>query len=120
MKKTLVYSLSLGIVALGALVLVSQDTNAYRGDLSKVGPNYTAEKHEAMEKAFENKDYNAWKALMNGRGRATQVINETNFSEFAKAHELAEEGKIEEAGKIRQSLGLGFQNGQGYRNTGRF
>lgn len=120
MKKTIIYSLSIGAIVLGGLSLLSSDTFAYKGDSTKVGPNYTAERHEEMEKAFENNDYNSWKSLMNGRGRVTQVINEKNFSQFAKAHELAEQGKIEESNKIRESLGLGLQNGQCYRNTGKY
>ena len=64
-----------------------------------------------MEKAFETKDYNAWKELMNGRGRATQVVNKDNFAKFAQIHELMEEGKIDEANKIRAELGLGQCNG---------
>lgn len=113
-------ALSIGAVMLGGLALLPVNSEAYRGDPTKQGPNYTAERHEAMEKAFENNDYNAWKSLMNGRGRVTQVINEKNFSQFAKAHELAEQGKISEANKIRQSIGLGLQNGQGYRSTNRY
>lgn len=107
-------SLVLGAVALiiGGVVLVPQAL-AYRGNPNVKGPNYTAERHEAMEKAFANVDYNAWKALTNQQGRITQVINQANFAQFAKAHELAEEGKIDEADKIRAELGLGQHNGSG-------
>ena len=66
-----------------------------------------------MEKVFENNDYNAWKNLMQGKGRVTQVINEGNFAKFAEAHKLAEQGKIAEATKIKQELGLGLRNGSG-------
>ena len=72
-------------------------------------PNYL----EEISKAFENKDFNAWKTLMTGRGRVTQVINAQNFTRFAEAHELAEQGKIDEAKQIRTELGLGLQNGSG-------
>ena len=50
---------------------------------------------------------------MNGRGRATSVINEGNFNRFAEMHKFIEEGKTDEANKIRQELGLGTGNGQG-------
>lgn len=120
MKKTFLYAIGATAITLGSLAIFTPESLAYRGDPTKVGPNYTAERHEAMEKAFENNDYNSWKSLMNGRGRVTQVINEKNFSQFAKAHELAEQGKTAEANKIRQSLGLGLQNGQGYRSGGRY
>jgi hypothetical protein len=66
-----------------------------------------------MEKAFASNDYEAWKNLMQGKGRVTQVINKDNFSTFAKAHMLAESGKLDEAAKIRQELGLGLHNGSG-------
>lgn len=106
-------------IGLGALALllgvagVSATALAYRGDATVKGPNYTVERHEAMEKAFENKDYNAWKDLMQGRGNVTRVINQDNFAKFAEVHELSEDGKTAEAQKLRQELGLGLRNGAG-------
>ncbi|OGG11734.1 hypothetical protein A2Z00_01380 [Candidatus Gottesmanbacteria bacterium RBG_13_45_10] len=107
MNKT---SILLGLTALviGGAVFAPQTVLAYRGDPAVKGPNYTEERHAAMEKAFENKDYNAWKTLTAGRGRVTQVVNAQNFAKFAEAHELAEQGKTEEANKIRTELGLGY------------
>ena len=110
-KKSILLGLTALVVA-GA-VIAPQAALAYRGDPSVKGPNYTEERHTAMEKAFENKDYNAWKTLMAGRGRATQVVNAQNFAKFAQAHELAEQGKTDEANKIRAELGLGLHNGAG-------
>lgn len=86
---------------------------AYQGDPAKRGPNCTAERREAMEKAFQNNDYNAWKSLMQGRGRVSQVITQENFARFAEAHRLAEQGRYAEANAIRQELGLNV--GQGYK-----
>src|SRR3990167_6163917 len=108
-------SIILGTIALvlGGLVLIPGTVQAYRGDPNVKGPNYSAERHEEMTKAFENKDYNAWKNLMQGKGRVTQVVNEQNFAKFAEAHELMEQGKTAEAQKIRQELGLGQHNGTG-------
>jgi len=98
------------------------DALAYRGDYTKEGPNCTSERHEQMEAAFENNDYEAWKELMNGRGRVTQVVNEDNFAQFAEAHQLAEDGDYDGADKIREKLGLrtrdGQQTGNAYRNGG--
>jgi len=113
-KKTLgIVALGLGVMAIsGGTVL------AYRGDTTVKGPNYSVERHDAMTKAFENKDYSAWKNLMLGRGKVTQVINESNFSKFAEAHQLTLEGKTSEAQKIRQELGLGLQNGMGIKAGG--
>lgn len=112
MKKT---TLGLGALALllGVAGVSAGNALAYRGNPAVKGPNYSEERHEAMEKAFENKDYDAWKNLMRGKGRMTQVINEDNFARFAEAHELAEQGNIAEAQKIRQELGLGLHNGAG-------
>lgn len=103
------------LLATAGLVGSALYVSAYQGNPNIKGPNYTAERHDAMTKAFENNDYNAWKELMAGRGRVTQVINEGNFSKFAEAHKLALEGKIDEANKIRAELGLGLRNGSGQK-----
>jgi hypothetical protein len=112
MKKNII----LGVASLALLGTVGYvlGVSAYQGDPSKTGPNYSPERHEQMEKAFANKDYNAWKNLMNGRGRVLEVINEGNFNRFAEIHKLMEEGKIDDANKIRQEFGLGqgSKNGQ--------
>lgn len=104
-------ALILGLFALSAL-----SVDAYRGDPSVKGPNYSAERHEAMQEAFANRDYSAWANLMQGRGRVTEVINEGNFARFAEAHDLAMQGKIDEAKAVRQELGLGLRNGTGAGN----
>ncbi|MFA6194613.1 MAG: hypothetical protein WC719_02625 [Patescibacteria group bacterium] len=111
MKKT---TLGLGALAIiGITGLSASAVFAYQGDPTVKGPNYSADRHTAMEQAFENKDYNAWKNLMTGNGRVMQVVNEDNFAKFAEAHDLAEQGKTAEAQKIRQDLGLGLNNGSG-------
>ena len=112
MNKTSIL-LGLTALAIGGAAIAPQAVLAYRGDPAVKGPNYTEERRTAMEKASESKDYNAWKTLMTGRGRATQVVNAQNFAKFAQAHELAEQGKTDEAKKIRAELGLGLQNGTG-------
>jgi len=107
--------IALGSIGLlfGGLVLTSNKALAYRGDPTVQGPYHSEERHEEMTKAFDNNDYNAWKELMGGRGRVSQVINAENFARFAEAHKLALAGNTEEATKIRQELGLGLQNGSG-------
>jgi len=112
MNKTSII-LSLSAIVLAGVVIVPKAVLAYRGDPSVKGPNYTEERHEAMEKTFETNDYNAWKTLMAGRGRVTQVINKDNFAKFAQIHELTEQGKTSEAQKIREELGLGLENSSG-------
>jgi hypothetical protein len=109
-KKTIMFGLT--ALIFGGLVLAPKAVEAYRGDPSVTGPNYTVERHAAMEQAFENKDYAAWKNLMQGRGRVTQVVTAQNFAKFVQAHELAEQGKFAQANQIRQDLGLGFQRGR--------
>lgn len=105
---------SLSAMAILAVTIATTTSAfAYRGDPSVQGPNYSPERHESMTKAFEKNDYEAWKALMTGRGRVTQVINSDNFARFAEAHQLSQEGKLEEAKAIRAELGLGLRDGKG-------
>ncbi|MFA6094675.1 MAG: hypothetical protein WC757_02200 [Candidatus Paceibacterota bacterium] len=105
-------------VVLGVVAVSASSTFAYRGDPAVKGPNYSAERHADMLQAFENKDYTAWKNLMQNRGRATQVVTEANFAKFVEAHNLALEGKTTESQKIRQELGLGLHNGSGRNGSG--
>ncbi|MDP1884344.1 MAG: hypothetical protein Q8L10_03155 [Candidatus Moranbacteria bacterium] len=105
---------SLGLVALGA---VATSAYAYQGDPAKFGPNYTPERHEAMVKAFENKDYAAWKSQMGDRGAANRVT-EQNFARFAEMRKLRLEGKTAEADAIRAELGLGQGQGRMGANRG--
>jgi len=113
MKKTAIV-LGITAVVLGGVLFTSQSVFAYKGDPNVKGPNYTAERHTAMEAAFAKKDFNAWKKLMEGRG-ATQKVTAQNFAKFVEAHNLAEAGKTDAANKIRAELGLGLKNGTGMR-----
>ncbi|NCU41845.1 MAG: hypothetical protein EOM19_03940 [Candidatus Moranbacteria bacterium] len=112
MKKRNVLLGVLGLTVAG-LTAYSAQTLAYRGDPSTTGPSYIPERHEQMEKAFENNDYQAWKSLMTGKGHVTEVINEDNFGKFSEMHMLMEEGKVDEANAIRAELGLGQGKKQG-------
>lgn len=120
MNKSTKMILGLGTLALvlGVSGSIVNSVNAYKGDPTVKGPNYTVERHTAMEKAFETNDYTAWKNLMGSRGRVVEVINKDNFTKFAEAHALAKKGDLPGAKKIRQELGLGLKNGsgQGMRN----
>lgn len=106
------------IMAVGIIGVTASTALAYRGDATVTGPNYTAERHTAMQTALDTKNYAAWKNLMQGRGRVTQVVTQDNFAKFVEAHELAEAGKTAEAAAIRQELGLGQGTGAG-RGMGR-
>jgi len=112
-KKIIV--LTATVLSLGTFVANASFAQAYRGDPLVKGPNYSEERHIQMEVALNNNDYNAWKTLMAGRGRVLDVVTADNFSQFAKARTLAEEGKLEEANKIRAELGLGqgIKGGEG-------
>ena len=112
MNKSII-ALGIVTVVLGSVLAFPKAADAYRGDASVKGPNYTEERHAAMEKAFEAKDYTAWKNLMQGRGRVTQMVTQDNFAKFAEAHALSEAGKTQEAAAIRAELGLGLHNGSG-------
>ena len=105
-------------ILVGALMLFGSivAVNAYRGDFTQVGPNYSEDRHELMENAFENNDYNTWYELMTQDGRhprVLDVITEENFKEFAQIHELKENGDFEKAQELKEGLGLGMRNHNG-------
>jgi hypothetical protein len=112
MKKS-VYGLGALALMFGTVAIYPVLASAYRGDVNVKGPNYSTERHEAMQKAFALKDYDAWASLMHGRGRVTEVVNRENFSKFAEAHELMLQGKTSEANQKRENLGLGSPNRSG-------
>lgn len=97
------------------IVIGPKAVDAYRGDPNVQGPNYTEEHHEAMTNAFTSGDYQAWKNLMQGRGRVTQMVNEQNFARFVQAHNASLAGDMQTAAAIRAELGLGLHDGSGYR-----
>lgn len=109
MKKAIL--LTVPALLISGLILYATQADAYRGDPNVKGPNYTEERHEAMQEAFANKDYNAWKELMTSRGRVTQVINEQNFAKFAEMQQLRLEGK--DVTELQKELGLNQHNGSG-------
>ena len=95
-----------GIITLLGLSMVF----AYQGDPSVQGPNYSEDRHEAMEQAFETLDYDAWVTLMEETGRHPRVLDivtSENFEIFAEIHEAMEDGNIELAQELRAELGLG-------------
>jgi len=71
----------------------------------------------AIEQAFTNNDYTAWKTLMEAKKNEmlkriedfSAKINEETFSKMSEMRKLISEGKTEEANAIRQELGeIGF------------
>lgn len=117
MKKTTLALGSLAVI-LGVVAVSTGSVLAYKGDQTVKGPNYSIERHTAMTQAFENKDYTAWKNLMQNKGRVTEVITKDNFVKFVEAQKLFLQGKTTEAQKIREELGLGLKNGSGKNNSG--
>jgi hypothetical protein len=63
-----------------------------------------SEDRQALKEAISNNDYEAWKKLTEGRP-IQEKINQDNFSQFVKAHELMENGNFEEARKVMEELG---------------
>ncbi|MEA3515155.1 MAG: hypothetical protein U9R34_06765 [Nanoarchaeota archaeon] len=112
MKKATIFGL-LALMVVGIIASTSL-VSAYRGDYSVKGPNYNEERHEAMEAAFDQPNYQEWYALMTEDGRhprVVDVVTESNFADFVKAHEAGESGDYETAASLRAELGL--NNGQG-------
>ncbi len=100
-----------GVASVGAYSAAS----AYQGDYSKKGPNFSEERHAIMEKAFNENNYNAWKAEMDKnsrKGRVMEVVNEENFAKFAEARKLGQAGDKAGADAIRAELGLRTSDGK--------
>ena len=106
-----------GMFAILAIGLFASAAFAYQGDMTLVGPDHDDERHASMTSAIDNMDYNAWSALMNGKGRVKDVITEDNFPLFVEMHNARDAGNLERVGEIRAELGLGqgLKQGNGDR-----
>ncbi len=107
------------------ILLSTGFVSAYRGDMSVQGPNYGEERHELMQEAFENNDYNSWKELMIQDGRHPRVVNvitEDNFAQFAEIHNAKLSGDYEKVKELRAELGLGqgMRQGKGFSGNGSY
>lgn len=98
--------LALSLV-IGGLFWGVESISAYQGDPTVQGPNCDPERHQAIEQAINNQDYQSWRELMADRGRVTKIVTAQNFNKFAEAHRLALNGQTEAARQIRTELGLG-------------
>ena len=94
-----------------AVLAIATPAFAYKGNPAIQGPNYTPERHEAMEVVFEKRDYNGWLKLMEGKAwRLKEVVkNQVKFNEFVKAREAG----VDALAKFRADNGLGQGNGSG-------
>ena len=119
MKKTT----TMGLLALLVVGLIISTTmvNAYRGDYTVKGPNYSEERYNAMLDAMETSNYDAWYSLMTENERMPRIvdfINEDNFDLFVKLHDAKINGDIETINDLRAELGLneglGPKSGSGF------
>ena len=103
-KRTNKALMSFGILGVFALLGMSM-VFAYQGDPNVQGPNFSEERHEAMQEAFDSLDYQDWYNLMTENDRhqrIVDVITAENFGEFVEARN---DGTLKE---FRESLGLGL------------
>ena len=116
MKNNKFYALAgfLGLVI--TTLTVSTMVSAYQGDPNVQSPNFDPIKHESMMEAIDNKDYDAWVELHNGRGRLSEIITADNFDRFIDMHDLMLAGDRDGAQEIKAELGLG----QGHRGKAAF
>lgn len=116
-KKATIFVVSALMVM--AVIFSFTQVNAYKGNSAVKGPDYSDERHAAMEKAFDEQDYDAWKTLMTENGRTpkvVEIITKDNFAKFAQAHVAAENGDFETANALRAELGLGNGMRMGQRD----
>ena len=102
--------MSLGIFSVIALLGIGM-VFAYQGKPNVHGPNFSEERHESMQNAFDSLNYPAWYNLMTENDRypkIVDVINEENFDEFVEARNKALNGDLDALKEFRESLGLGL------------
>ena len=70
-----------------AVLAIATPAFAYKGNPAVQGPNYSPERHEAMEVVFEKNDYQGWLKLMENKAwRLKEVVNsQAKFEEFVRA-----------------------------------
>jgi len=102
--------MSFGIFSIVALLGMSM-VFAYQGDPNVQRPNFSEERHEAMQDAFDSLSYQDWYNLMTEDGRhprIVDVITEDNFDEFVEARNATLNGDSDALKEFRASLGLGL------------
>ncbi len=108
MKKIFGYGLM--FIALIGMIFSVSSVFAYKADPSKTGPNYSPERHDAMLKAFENRDYDSWYELMTKNGTTPGIlnrINKDNFDLFVELREAQFSADLDKANELKAKLGLG-------------
>ncbi|PIR49204.1 hypothetical protein COU80_00445 [Candidatus Peregrinibacteria bacterium CG10_big_fil_rev_8_21_14_0_10_55_24] len=121
--RTTLGGVTTALLTTGAL-LIGTAAFAQKTTQNPQGPRFDPANREAVEQTFENGDYAAWKALMEERNSNMPLldsVSEENFSEFAQAHLLMQEGNFEEASAIMEELGFPMmgprQGGRGPKGT---
>lgn len=122
MKKSKFYLLSgfLGLVV--TTLLVSQLASADELDVNNYrrGQNFDparheemlanresmSEQHQALLEAIENRDYEAWKSIIDSRPKITDFVTADNFETFAQMHDYMQAGDFEQAKALREELGI--------------
>ncbi len=113
MKKT---TTTLGVVTLAVMIIgFGATAYAFQDDQTTPGTNCDHDRHQAMEQAFANLNYHDWVALMEDKGRVTEIVTQDTFAQFAQARALYMEGDTEGARALKQEIGLG--QGQQKRMT---
>lgn len=75
------------------------------GMMKKYGEAFTPEMREAMNMAFENVDYDAWKALVGDKNVGESITADT-FPQFVQMHQLLQAGDREGAQALAEELGF--------------
>jgi len=111
----------LALLIVGTLFATTM-VSAYKGDYNIKGPDYTEERHDAMQTAFAELDYETWYNLMTATGRVPKVaavVTKDNFKQFVAAHDAALAGDMQTASDLRAELGLhngvGSEDGMGFK-----
>ena len=60
-------------------------------------------KSAAIDTAIRNNDYNAWRTIV---GNQQPQVNAGNFSTYAKAYQLIEQGKVQQGGFAFKNIGI--------------
>lgn len=109
--------LILGCLTGIAVLAIATPALAYQGNPDVQGPNYSPERHEAMEDVFEKKDFQSWLKLMEGKAwRLKEVVTTpAKFAEFAKAR-LAGTDAMTSFRNENGLTGQGNSNRQGARD----
>lgn len=92
------------VIALSAIIITFSVTTYANASFGYFGLN--EEQRNAMERAVEDGDYNAWKNIQDSNTKIADIINKNNFAEFSEMHNLIQSGKLSEADVIRGELGL--------------